>query len=44
MEIVIVNDGSKDNSLEIMKLFSDSRVIVVSQKNGGPSKIRSRIE
>ena len=41
-EIVIVNDGSKDNSLEICNRIAstDSRVKVISQPNGGSAKAR----
>lgn len=43
IEVVLVDDGSKDNSLEICKEFSkkDSRVKVISQENGGPSSARN---
>lgn len=34
-ELIIINDGSKDNSLEIIKQFSDSRIILVDQENKG---------
>lgn len=40
IEIIFVDDGSKDKSLEIMKEFSDKRVKVISQENGGPSEAR----
>lgn len=39
-QIVIVNDGSTDNSLEIAQSFSES-VIVVSKPNGGLSSARN---
>lgn len=37
LEIILVNDGSKDRSDEICKKYAslDQRVIYVSQKNGG---------
>ena len=37
LEIVLVNDGSTDSSLEICKLHAkkDDRIIVVNQNNGG---------
>ena len=40
IEIIVVNDGSTDNSLEIIKKFAakDSRIKVVDQKNGGYAK------
>jgi len=34
-ELIIVDDGSTDNSLEILSSFSDSRVKVYSQSNQG---------
>src|SRR5690606_29093225 len=40
-EIIIVNDGSTDNSLDIVKTFSDERIVVIDQKNGGVSKARN---
>lgn len=43
LEILCVNDGSKDNSLEILKEYheKDSRVVIVSQANGGLSAARN---
>lgn len=43
LDIIIVNDGSTDNSLEICQEFKkqDSRVIIVSQKNAGLSAARN---
>lgn len=40
-EIIIVNDGSTDNSLEIIKNFSDSRIKIIDQKNLGLSIARN---
>lgn len=40
-EIIIVNDGSNDNSLDIVKTFSDSRITVINQKNKGLSGARN---
>nr|WP_314546162.1 glycosyltransferase [uncultured Empedobacter sp.] len=34
-EFIIINDGSTDNSLEILKSFSDPRIIIIDQKNKG---------
>lgn len=40
IEIIIVNDGSTDNSLEIINRFAqkDNRIKVISQENGGYAK------
>ena len=42
-EIVIVDDGSTDSSLSIIKKMAseDSRIIFVSQSNGGAAKARN---
>lgn len=42
-EVIIINDGSSDNSLSICKSFSenDSRIIVVNQENRGVSFARN---
>lgn len=40
-EVVIVNDGSTDRSAEIVKGIEDSRIRLIEQKNGGPSKARN---
>lgn len=42
IEIIFVNDGSTDNSLEIMRKFDDERVVVINQKNCGPSEARRK--
>jgi glycosyltransferase involved in cell wall biosynthesis len=43
IEIICVNDGSTDDSLAILKRWqaSDSRIVVVDQKNGGPASARN---
>lgn len=42
-EIVIVNDGSKDSTLEIIKEYekADNRIRVISKENGGVSSARN---
>lgn len=42
-ELILVDDGSKDNSLNICKKYSekDNRVKVISQKNAGVSSARN---
>ena len=41
-EIIIVNDGSKDNSLEIVSSFKDERIQVIHQPNSGASSSRNK--
>lgn len=42
LEIIVVNDGSTDNTLEIIKTFeADSRLKVISQKNAGVTAARN---
>lgn len=43
-ELICVNDGSKDNSLDILKKFAklDSRVVVINKENGGCGSARNR--
>ena len=40
-EVVVVNDGSTDRSAEIVKSINDSRITLVEQENGGPSRARN---
>lgn len=40
-EIVIVNDGSTDNSFEIVSQYSDDRIRLYNQENKGVSKTRN---
>ena len=43
IEIIIVNDGSTDNSLDIIEIFKnkDNRIKVISQENKGISEARN---
>lgn len=41
-EIVLVNDGSTDNSLEIAKKVIDPRIRIIDKPNGGVSSARNR--
>ncbi|ECY9753868.1 glycosyltransferase, partial [Campylobacter coli] len=43
LSIVLVNDGSNDNSLSIAKKYAlqDERIIIIDKKNGGLSSARN---
>lgn len=41
-ELIIVNDGSTDNSLNVVKNISDSRIRIIDKPNGGVSSARNR--
>lgn len=43
MEIILVNDGSTDNSLKICEKYKekDSRILVINKENGGLSSARN---
>lgn len=41
IEIIVVNDGSTDNSYEIMNSFKDSRLRIITKPNGGLSSARN---
>lgn len=40
-EIIAVNDGSKDHSLEILQQFTDRRIRIIDKKNTGVSDTRN---
>ena len=44
IEIICVNDGSKDGSLKILKEYrkKDKRIKIIDLPNGGPSIARNR--
>ncbi len=37
-ELIIVNDGSTDNTLKVINSYKDSRIVLISQRNQGVSK------
>lgn len=41
IEIIIINDGSTDKSREILETFTDERIQIINQENGGQSKARN---
>lgn len=43
LEIILVNDGSADNSLNICNRFAekDKRIIIIDKENGGVSSARN---
>lgn len=44
IELIVVNDGSKDNTLNICKKYADfdSRVVLINQENQGVSSARNK--
>lgn len=41
-ELIIINDGSTDNTLDVLEQFKDPRIKVFSFENSGPQKSRNR--
>ena len=41
-EVVIVDDGSTDDSLKLASQFQDSRITIIKQKNQGASVARNK--
>lgn len=40
-EVIIVDDGSTDKSIEVVRSIEDFRIKMIQQKNGGPSSARN---
>jgi glycosyltransferase involved in cell wall biosynthesis len=41
-EVVVVDDGSSDNSVAIVKGFCSDKIRIIEKENGGPSSARNR--
>lgn len=41
-EVVLVDDGSTDNSVELIKARTESNIILFEQQNAGPSAARNK--
>ena len=43
LEIIVVNDGTKDNSMKIVEAYlSDKRIKIINKENGGLASARNR--
>ena len=40
-ELIIINDGSTDSTLDIINSFEDNRIRIINQNNEGPGKARN---
>ena len=40
-ELIVVNDSSTDNSLEVVQQFNDPRIRIIDKRNGGVSSARN---
>lgn len=40
-EMIIVDDGSKDNSADVVRSFSDGRIVFIQQENAGSAAARN---
>ncbi|WP_291652528.1 glycosyltransferase [Clostridium sp.] len=41
IEIIIVNDGTKDSSIEKVSKYKDERIVIINKENGGLSSARN---
>ena len=42
IEIIVIDDGSKDSSIDIVRSFNDERIKIISKNNGGLSSARNK--
>lgn len=40
-EIIIIDDGSTDNTQQVIESYNDNRIIYIKQKNAGPAEARN---
>lgn len=40
-EVIVVDDGSTDNSVQVVRSYDDPRIRIYQKKNGGPSSARN---
>lgn len=41
-EVIIVDDGSSDNSVDIIRQYKEPNIILIQQSNSGPAKARNK--
>lgn len=41
-ELIIINDGSTDNSLQVVNKIIDDRIVIIDKRNGGVSSARNQ--
>lgn len=42
VEVILVDDGSIDNSIELIKARKESYIVLLQQQNAGPSAARNK--